>query len=113
MNIDIQALGFSLTEALHEYVQRHINFALSTRNQYIRRVRVWLSDINGPRGGLDKQCQIQVELTQLPDVVIETTEGDLYAAINRAADRAGRTVQRRLSRQRIKDRNIRPPVCRT
>ena len=33
-------------------------------------------------------------------VVIEDTEADLYVAIDRAADRAGRTLERRLARQR-------------
>ena len=66
---------------------------------------VRLSDINGPRGGEDKCCHIQVALAHLPDVVIEDTEADLYAAIDRAADRAAHTVGRRLMRKRIKGRS--------
>ena len=65
-----------------------------------------LSDINGPRGGADKCCHIQVVLPHLPDVVIEDIEMDLYAAIDRAADRAGRTVGRRLTRQRDRGRSF-------
>ena len=100
MQIDIQARIFSLTEALREHVTRRLGFALGTRDEHIQRVLVRLSDINGPRGGDDKQCHIQIVLAQLPDVVIEDTEADLYRAIDRAADRAGRTLGRRLSRQR-------------
>ncbi len=102
MRIDIQARSFSLTEALREHIKRRLGFALSSRDEHIQRVQVRLSDINGPRGGDDKQCHIQVRLTHLPDVVIEDTEADMYAAIDRAADRAGRTVGRRLMRQRDK-----------
>jgi ribosome-associated translation inhibitor RaiA len=58
-----------------------------------------LSDINGPRGGVDKHCHLQVVLKGLPDVVIEDTEADMYVAINRAVDRAGRTVVRKINRQ--------------
>ena len=58
-----------------------------------------LSDINGPRGGADKRCHLQVVLKGLPDVVIEDTEADLYVAIDRATDRAGRTVVRKIDRQ--------------
>ena len=57
-----------------------------------------LSDINGPRGGEDKRCQLQVSLAGLPDVVVEDTEADLYFAIDRAADRVGRSVMRKLDR---------------
>ena len=35
-----------------------------------------LSDINGPRGGADKRCHLQVVLAGLPDVVVEDIEAD-------------------------------------
>ncbi|HHJ16919.1 MAG TPA: HPF/RaiA family ribosome-associated protein [Gammaproteobacteria bacterium] len=104
MQIDIQARNFQLTEALSNHTERRLGFALSARDDHIQRVIVRLSDINGPRGGVDKHCHIQVVLAHMPDVVIEDTEADLYAAIDRAADRAGRTVARRLARQRVRDR---------
>ncbi|MES9944707.1 MAG: HPF/RaiA family ribosome-associated protein [Candidatus Thiodiazotropha sp.] len=104
MQIDIQARNFPLTEALRRHVERRLEFALSTRDDHIQRVLVRLYDINGPRGGADKCCQIMVMLAHLPDVVIEDTEVDLYTAIDRAADRASRTVGRRLARQRDRGR---------
>ncbi len=106
MQINIQSRSFSLTDALREHIKRRLGFALSTRDEHIQRVMVRLSDINGPRGGNDKQCHIQVRLSHLPDVIIEDTEADMYAAIDRAADRAGRTVGRRLSRQRDQMRTL-------
>jgi len=109
MLIDIQTRSFSLTDALRDHIKRRLGFALSARDEHIQRVLIRLSDINGPRGGADKQCHIQVVLTHLPDVVIEDTEADLYAAIGRATDRAGRTVGRRLERQRDKRRSSQPP----
>lgn len=105
MQINIQARNFSLTNALRGHVERRLGFALSTKHIHIQRVLVRLSDINGPRGGADKCCHIQVILPHLPDVVIEETEEDLYAAIDRAAGRAGRTVRRRLTRQRDRSRS--------
>ena len=108
MQIEIQARNFKLTKALHERVIRRLSFALSSRDNHIQRVIVRLSDINGPRGGKDKCCHIQVKLTQLSDVVIEDIELDLYAAIDRASDRAGRTVIRRLARHRDRARSADP-----
>jgi len=108
MQIDIQARNFLLTNALRGHVERRLGFALSSRDEHIQRVRVRLSDINGPRGGEDKCCHIQVIIPHLPDIVIEDTEEDLYVAIDRAADRAGRTVGRRLTRQRDNGRTAGP-----
>lgn len=100
MQIEIQARHFPLTHALRHHVKRRLDFALSTRYDHIQRIQVRLSDINGPRGGNDKCCHIQVVLPRLADVVIEDTESNLYVAIDRAAERASRTVARRLGRKR-------------
>lgn len=105
MQIEIQARNFPLTDALRSHIKRRLGFALSARDDHIQRVLVQLFDINGPRGGADKCCHIQVMLTQLPDVVIKDTEADLYTAIDRAADRAGRTTGRRLARKLTRRRS--------
>jgi ribosomal subunit interface protein len=100
MRIEIQASGFKLTDGLREHTERRLRFALSWAVHDVRKVVVRLSDINGPRGGNDKRCYIQVPLPHKPDVVIEDTEPDLYVAIDRAVDRAERAVARRLERLR-------------
>jgi ribosomal subunit interface protein len=104
MQIDIQAYDFTLTDAIRYHARRRLRFALSRHDRHVRRVVVRLSDTNGPRGGVDKRCRLQLLLLGLPDVVIEDTETDLYLAIDRAADRAGRTLNRRLDRQRDRRR---------
>jgi putative sigma-54 modulation protein len=100
MRIDIQAKGFDLTDGLREHTLRRLQFALGWARHTVGKVTVRLSDINGPRGGSDKRCQIQVPIPRAQDVVIEDTESDLYVAIDRAAARVGQTLDRRLSRQR-------------
>ena len=105
MQIDIQTRNLPLTDTLRGHIRRRLGFALGSRDEHIQRVLVRLSDINGPRGGTDKCCHIQVALAHLPDVVIKDTEADLYTAIDRAIGRAGRTVGRRLRRQRIRGRS--------
>ena len=99
MHIEIQARGFQLTAGLREYTERRLRFALSWASQGVRKVVVRLLDINGPRGGEDKRCRIQIAFPGAQHVVIEDTEADLYVAIDRAVDRAERSVARRLERQ--------------
>ena len=100
MRIDIQARGFELSDGLREHTERRLQFALSWASHSVRTVTVRLSDVNGPRGGNDKCCSIQIPLVRAQDVVIEDTESDLYVAIDRAAERAERAVARRLERAR-------------
>jgi putative sigma-54 modulation protein len=100
MKIDIRARGFELTEGLRQHAERRLSFALGWASYDVRKVTVCLFDVNGPRGGEDKCCRIQVALPKAQDVVIEDTEADLYIAIDRAAERVERSVTRRLERQR-------------
>lgn len=98
MQIDIQARGFALTEGLRAHVERRLQFAMSRVQGRVLRIKVRLSDVNGPKGGVDMRCHLQICVGGLPDVVVEDTETDLYDAVNRAVERAGRTLRRQLAR---------------
>lgn len=100
MKIDIQARDFELTEGLREHVKHRLDFALSQFQDHIRGVVVHLTDVNGPRGGIDKRCSLRVRLNGRLHIVVDETEADFPIAVNRAADRAKRTLARRLLRVR-------------
>ena len=101
MNMDIQSLGFPITAALSEHAKRRLLFVLTRRSDCIQRVVVRLGDANGPRGGVDKFCRIQVYLVDAPVAIVEDIGLDMYAVIDRAVDRAGRVVVKHLDRSRI------------
>lgn len=100
MQIEIQTRDFLLTEGLRVHVQRRLQFAMSRFQDRALRVSVCLSDVNGPKGGVDKHCRLQIRVGGLPDIFIEDIESDLYVAVDRAVERAGRTVGRQLKRVR-------------
>lgn len=110
MKIDIHTSGFPLTEALKQHAERRLQFALGWADGQVRRSTVRLSDENGPRGGNDKRCQIQLTAhshDHASIIVIEEIQSDLYVAIDRAADRAGRTLARKMQRDRQRVRTQR------
>ena len=108
MQINITARKFTLTDALYTYAKRRLNFSLANKNEHVHKVNMRLSDINGPRGGSDKRCHIQVVLNGLPDIVIEDVQTDMYTAIDLACDRASRTVVRKIGRQQTLQRQASP-----
>ncbi len=110
MRLTIQASGFSLTEALRSHTEQRVATALGWARQHMRQLVVYLSDINGPRGGIDKRCRIQVQLGTGREVIIEDTEADLYLAIKRATERAERAIVRQLQRNRGFGRQRPAPV---
>ena len=109
MQLVIQARHFPLTEAIRRHIEKRLDFLARPRFQHVKPVLVSMADINGPRGGDDKQCQIRVSLPGQPSIVIEETRSDLYGAIDRAAHRVSNTVNRKLGRLRHRKR-YRSPV---
>ena len=106
MQTTIQSHGFTLTDSINHYTERRLRYAVSFASEYIQKVSVMLSDINGPRGGEDKRCHLVVTLAGMSSVVIEDTESNLYVAIDRAVARAGRAVARHLGRKHEHRTNI-------
>ena len=78
--------------------EQRVRFVLRRLAWLVPQASIRLSDVNGPRGGIDKRCHVRITLTDAPEVLIEDADADLYVAIDRAADRAERTVARRLNR---------------
>jgi ribosomal subunit interface protein len=97
MQISIQSRGFTLTDALNDYVHKRISFTLTRTASRIRRIDVKLSDINGSRGGIDKRCLIEIRLDGRTNVIVQDIQADMYIAIDRAISRSARTVMRRLA----------------
>ncbi len=78
-----------------ERVQRRLEFALGRFSSRVRSLSVRLKDLNGPRGGHDKQCQLDVRLIRPKRVIIiEDVDAEIETAISRAADRASRAIAR-------------------
>lgn len=100
MRIEIKSSGFPLTAALTEHAERRLRFALTRHSDRIVRVVALVGDSNGPRGGTDKFCRIRILLQHASEVMIEDVGVELYAVIDRAAERAGRNVAKRVDRVR-------------
>lgn len=109
MKIDIQARHIELNQQLKEHIQRKLQFSLNRFERHIGGVSVGLADVNGPKGGFDKQCTIQVFLDRMEDVVVKDIQANLSVAIDRAMQRSGRSVARKIN-QRHKQQNQRRRV---
>lgn len=108
VEIRIESPHFSATPPLGRYLKTRLKEQLAFCGERVRQVEAHFSDINGRRGGADKRCRLVVRLSRSPEVVVESTESDLYLAIRRAADRMTRALQRRIGRQASRRRTQRP-----
>ncbi len=102
MRLSIHSRQLAVGGAARERIERRLGFALGRFGDRIGRVAaVRLADVNGPRGGVDKRCRVVAELPGHAAVVVEEADADLNALIDRAADRLGEAVRRRLDRARL------------
>ena len=100
MEVDVRIHNADLADAVRSYAVRRIRFTLGRCASRVGRVIVRISDINGVRGGVDQCCHISAELLPSGKVVLDQVEADLFTAIDRAAERAGQALRRKIQRRR-------------
>lgn len=99
MKIEMQG---PLSPALKQHTIDRLEAALGQHQEKIDRVMVRLADLNGPKGGVDQQCQLTIGIHSQPNIIIDERGEEMYATISLAADRAKNAVGRAM--QKIKSR---------
>ena len=90
MHFEIHAKDIPISEQLRGHIERRLCFALERFARRIRKVRVSVGDLNGPRGGVDKRCRVTIVLIPSTTIALEDWDSNIYVAIDRVADKAGR-----------------------
>lgn len=93
--------------ALRGLVVRRARFVTRRMVWLVSRARVSLSDVNGPRGGVDKRCQVELRAAGTSPVVVTSVARHWRSALDAALSRAARTLLRVWQRGR---RHPRRPV---
>lgn len=98
MRIDIQSQGFELAREERDRIIRRMHDALLRFRHRLVGATVHLSDINGPRGGADKNCQILLHGHD-GTTVIQDRGHRVTEVFERAMHRALRAVRRKVHRR--------------
>lgn len=83
---------------LREHIEHRLGFALGRFEGRILTVHARVTDQNGPKGGIDQLCRLEVRLRGVAPIFIEERAAGAVEAIDLAAGRAGRAVRRALDR---------------
>ncbi len=100
MQLKIRARNAKISRTFEEWIERRLYFALAKFGGRISRITALLEDLNGPRGGVDQRCRVEVLLTPSARIAAEATDANAVVAVSRAADRIARRVRDALERQR-------------
>lgn len=98
--VTIRQIGVEITAEARESMELRLEKALRCLGRRIQKVNAFFSDLNGPKGGIDKLCRVVVHLKRQPSLVIEDRDSELSSLIDRVVDRVGQTATRLLERRR-------------
>jgi ribosome-associated translation inhibitor RaiA len=103
--ITIRQINLELTAEFRESFENRLQQALRCLGRRLQKVNAFISDLNGPKGGVDKHCRVVVHLKRQPSLVIEERDSELSSLIDRLLDRLGHTAARlreRASSQKLR-----------
>jgi len=83
---------------LRDLTERRVRFVLRRLGWLVPRAEVQMSDVNGPRGGIDKRCQVELRTDGAGSVVVTSVASDWRTALDRALARAARFLVRQWQR---------------
>jgi len=70
MELSIRTRNIELTDALRAQIERRLEFAFDTFRDHVQDALVYLVDLNGPKGGVDKLAQITVRVSRIGDLAV-------------------------------------------
>lgn len=106
MRLVVRARDPEASPELRAHVERRAGFSLSRFADMLGAVIIRLEDQNGPKGGVDKRCRVEVRGPTIGTVVVEDVDTRWTTAIDRAFAAAGRATARALERVRTEPRPL-------
>lgn len=107
MTIHVRFRDLESSESLRAHIIRWLGVHLGRVGNALSTAVVRVSDVNGPKGGVDKRCQVMLRRPGQPAVMVEEVRADIYAAVDVAVERAASALKRGLGRTRAARRDRR------
>ena len=105
--LDIRVSGVRLPEGFRADARALLGRRLGRFATHIERATVRFEDVNGPRGGIDTVCRIQLTVSGRPPVLVQCSAVDAEAALKRSATAATRAMGRSVGKVGLRTR---PPT---
>jgi len=102
MDVDVNWSAVNFNDKLKAIVSRRLSFLVGRFRTLIMRVSVRFSDVNGPKGGVDKQCVVSVKLWTAGEITIKSKGTEYQSVFQTSFERLIRSVRRELTKQREK-----------
>jgi len=105
MRTMIKAIDLELTEGQRAMIEKKLDSAMKRVADRLIAVDLFISDINGPRGGRDKNCRVELQIRSAKPIVVSETMDTIEEAVAKSLDAAARSLNRNLEKRRDIRRN--------
>src|SRR4029079_381290 len=76
MLVDMRVPGFDLAGAFRRHLEKRVRVVFDSSARDVHAVTITFSDVNGPRGGVDLQCAVEVAFSSGAHVRAEARDHD-------------------------------------
>jgi putative sigma-54 modulation protein len=104
MRIGVRARRLTVPPRLAQDVDQRLRLTVGRFARRVSAVAVRLFDVNGPRGGLDKVCEVTVSLSRAGTVRYRAVASSVAVAASRALAGTQEVIARRLALRRDRRR---------
>ena len=94
IEITIDKVNPEIAPQLRGYAERRLIFALRRFHEQVRYVRLRITDVNGPKHGLDARCAVTAQLKNGKRLFVEATSSWPFRSVTKAAGRLSEAVRR-------------------
>ncbi len=98
MRVDVFGTNLPVSPSLDVHTRIRVVAAVGRFENRVERIAVRFTDANGPRGGEDKVCRLEIHAAGVNPWVVEAVHHDPYTAADKAAAVCKRTLKKRLGR---------------
>lgn len=114
MKVIVHGVHLSLNEEMKAYVDKRLRQALEHfADDEAAELEVMLKDINGPKGGADKECSVTFRMPGSAGIHVSETSDDIYKSIDLAEDRLVKAAKREMQKKReISGHHVSKPAAR-
>lgn len=108
MEVNIHGVHYELTPGIRDYALAHLRDPLKDMwNGRAAALDIYLNDLHGPKGGLDKECRCVLHVPRGPSIVITEVTEDMRTSIHQARKRLLRRMRQYIAQKVEAPRRLR------
>jgi len=109
MKVNVRGVHLTLSDAIKRHVDKHLVEPLERfYDSEAAELEIHLRDINGPKGGKDKECSVTLRVPHGASLHVTEVSEDIYKSIDLARDRLEKSAKRLVERSQDKRYDVRP-----